>query len=109
MAKAYSRSDILDMASECITKDRAATHGDMEENFSTIAAYWSIHLGVEVSAADCAIMCAQIKIARLKSNAAHADNWVDLVGYAACGGELAAERPEGSTWAKSGQSPYRGW
>ena len=52
MAKAYSRSDILDMASECITKDRAATHGDMEENFSTIAAYWSIHLGVEVSAAS---------------------------------------------------------
>ena len=97
MAKAYSRSDILDMASECITKARAATHGDMEENFSTIAAYWSIHLGVEVSAADCAIMCAQIKIARLKSNAAHADNWVDLVGYAACGGELAAERQEGST------------
>ena len=97
MAKAYSRSDILDMASECITKDRAATHGDMEENFSKIAAYWSIHLGVEVSAADCAIMCAQIKIARLKSNAAHADNWVDLVGYAACGGELAAERQEGST------------
>lgn len=97
MAKAYSRSDILDMASECITKDRAATHGDMEENFSTIAAYWSIHLGVEISAADCAIMCAQIKIARLKSNAAHADNWVDLAGYAACGGELAAERPEGAT------------
>ena len=97
MAKAYSRSDILDMASECITKDRAATHGDMEENFSTIAAYWSIHLGIEISAADCAIMCAQIKLARLKSNAAHADNWVDLVGYAACGGELAAERPEGST------------
>jgi hypothetical protein len=97
MAKVYSRSDILDMASECITKDRAATHGDMEENFSTIAAYWSIHLGVEVSAADCAIMCAQIKLARLKSNAAHADNWVDLAGYAACGGELAAERPEGAT------------
>ena len=97
MVKAYSRSDILDMASECITKDRAATHGDMEKNFSTIAAYWSIHLGVEVTAADCAIMCAQIKIARLKSNAAHADNWVDLAGYAACGGELAAERPEGAT------------
>ena len=97
MAKAYSRSDILDMASECITRDRAATHGDMEENFSTIAAYWGIHLGIEITAADCAIMCAQIKIARLKSNAAHADNWVDLVGYAACGGELAAERPEGVT------------
>ena len=42
-------------------------------------------------------MCAQIKLARLKSNAAHADNWVDLAGYAACGGELAAERPEGAT------------
>ena len=97
MAKAYSRSDILDMASECITKDRAATHGDMEKNFSTIAAYWSIHLGIEITAADCAIMCAQIKIARLKSNAGHADNWVDLAGYAACGGELAAERPEGAT------------
>ena len=97
MANNYSRSDILDMASECITRDRAATHGDMEENFSTIAAYWSIHLGVEVTAADCAIMCGQIKLARLKSNTSHADNWVDLVGYAACGGELAAERTEGST------------
>ena len=32
----YTRSEILDTAKEYITKDRAATHGDMENNFETI-------------------------------------------------------------------------
>lgn len=73
-------------------KDRAADHGDMEDNFTRIAGLWSGFLGVDVSAADVALMMGLLKIARAKSNPAHQDNWVDLAGYAACGGEAATKQ-----------------
>ena len=84
-----NRAEIIDMAEEYVTKDRAATHGDAEKNFETIAAYWSIHLGVGVTAVDVAVMMDLLKTARIKSNPQHIDNWIDKVGYSACGGELA--------------------
>lgn len=86
-----NRADILDAAKHCVEVDRAATHGDAERTFGLIAAYWSSHLDTPVSATDVATMMALLKLARAKGNQAHADNWVDLAGYAACAGELAAE------------------
>lgn len=83
-----NRAEVLDTAKECVTKDRAADHGDMESNFVIIADYWATHLGVPVSPHDVAAMMSLLKIARIKSNPHHMDNWVDLAGYAACGGEL---------------------
>ena len=83
-----TRAEILDTAKEYVTKDRAASHGDMENNFARIGALWSAHLGVPVTATDVALMMAMLKIARAGSNPAHMDNWIDLAGYAACGGEL---------------------
>lgn len=88
-----NRANILSLAADYVTKDRAETHGDAERNFETIARYWSIHLGIEISAADVTIMMALLKIARLKSNVGNADNWVDGCGYLACGGELATSPP----------------
>lgn len=84
------RAEILDTAKEYVTKDRAATHGEAERNFGLIAAYWSAHLDVHVSAADVATMMTLLKLARIKSNAGNMDNWIDGCGYLACGGELAA-------------------
>ena len=86
-----SRADILDTAKEYVTKDRAADHGDMEDNFSTIGAYWSVHLGVKVDATDVAVMMTLLKAARIKSNPKHPDNWIDGCGYLSCGGELASK------------------
>lgn len=83
-----NRSQILDAAKKCVTQDRAADHGDMEDNFSTIAAFWSIYLGATVRAHDVAAMMQLLKIARIRNNPAHSDNWIDGAGYAACGGEL---------------------
>ena len=85
------RAEILDTAKQYVTKDRASDYGDMENNFSTIAEYWSTHLGVEVYAADVAVMMTLLKLARIKSNPRHQDNWVDGCGYLACGGELVDE------------------
>ena len=41
-----------------------------------------------IEADDVAAMMALLKIARIATGTAKADNWVDLAGYAACGGEL---------------------
>lgn len=82
------RSDILDTAKSYVTKDRAADHGDMEDNFRLISAYWSAHLDTDLGPHDVAVMMTLLKLARIKSNPAHADNWIDAAGYAACGGEI---------------------
>ena len=84
-----TRSEILDTAKVYVTQDRAAQHGDAERNFGLIAAYWSAHLDVAVSAADVAVMMTMLKLARIKSNPDNMDNWVDGCGYLACGGEIA--------------------
>jgi hypothetical protein len=81
------RAEILDEAKECVTVDRAADHGDLEDNFSTIAGYWSIHLGIDVSAVDVGIMMTLLKLARAKSNNGHMDNYRDGAGYLACAAE----------------------
>ena len=85
------RADILDTAKVYVTKDRAADHGDMEDNFATIAEFWSRYLNADVTPHDVAAMMVLLKIARIRSNAAHQDNWIDAAGYAACGGEIATK------------------
>ena len=93
---AWTRTGILNQAEKYVTKDRAATHGDMENNFQTIADLWSNYLGIsddiELSPTDVAVMMTLLKIARVKSNPANADNWVDACGYMACGGEIATQK-----------------
>ena len=90
-ARKTTRGDILDTAKEYVTKDRASDHGNMEDNFNTIGAYWSVHLGVTVDATDVAVMMTLLKAARIKSNPKHPDNWVDACGYMACGGEIVSK------------------
>tara|TARA_R110000803_G_scaffold184270_1_gene246615 strand:+ start:81 stop:347 length:267 start_codon:yes stop_codon:yes gene_type:complete len=85
------REEVLDTAKKYVTKDRAADHGDMEDNFRTIANYWSIHLGIEVSAVDVGVMMSLLKVARIKSNPAHEDNYIDGCGYLACAAECKNE------------------
>jgi hypothetical protein len=85
-----NRADILATASEYVTKDRAATHGDAEDNFRRIADLWNTYLGLnDITSIDVAVMLALLKVARIRSNPTHADNWIDIAGYAACGGEIA--------------------
>ena len=84
-----TRSSILSTARSYITRDRQADHGDAEDNFSRIAGYWSLHTGTTLTATDVAVMMALLKVARIKQNPQHVDNWVDGAGYFACGGEIA--------------------
>ena len=43
-----------------------------------------------LTAADVAMMCALLKIARLQNMPDHEDSWIDLAGYAACGSEVTS-------------------
>lgn len=88
-----TRADILTTALQAVTVDRAATHGDAERSVGQIAAVWSARLGVTITPAQVCIMMVDLKCARAWSNPDHADSWVDMAGYAACGGELAIRPP----------------
>ena len=83
-----NRTEILEAAQRCVCGDREQDYGSPESNFTRIAALWSIYLGEEIYPRDVAAMLALLKIARIASGHAKADNWIDLAGYAACGGEI---------------------
>tara|TARA_R110000824_G_scaffold318826_1_gene505967 strand:+ start:1261 stop:1701 length:441 start_codon:yes stop_codon:yes gene_type:complete len=91
-ARKVTRGYVLDTAKNYVTKDRAADHGNMEDNFTNIAEYWSLHLDTPVYSDDVAVMMTLLKLARIKSNNEHCDNWVDGAGYLACGAELVAKK-----------------
>jgi len=95
------RSEILSEANACITKDRAATHGNAEDNFTAIARGWEWWLMMRkvgpLNSFDVAMMMTIFKTARAASNKGHADNFVDGAGYFALAGEIATKPSEPAT------------
>ena len=83
------RERVLAAAMQCVMQDRNATHGDPEDNFRDIAGFWSVYLRREIKPHDVAAMMALVKISRITTSPGQADHWIDLAGYAACGGEVA--------------------
>lgn len=89
-----TRKDILENALKCVNGDREQDYGSPEDNFKAIADLWTVYInatpGDEMifTSKDVAIMLALLKVARIASGNPKADNWIDLAGYAACGGEI---------------------
>jgi len=90
-----TRSEILTQAGVCVNGDRDQQYGSPERSFETIAALWNSYLMNRedrfLSPTDVAAMLALLKIARISTGANKDDNWIDLAGYAACGGELSTQ------------------
>jgi len=90
-----NRAEVLDTAKGYVTQDRAADHGDMEDNFKNIESFWYLWDSIKPDdlpiGMDTAVKMTLLKIARIASNPKHEDNWVDGCGYLACGGELAGK------------------
>lgn len=84
-----TRPEILQKAEACVCGHREQEYGSPENNFQTIADLWRAYKGVDFTAVDVAMMMALLKIARIQSGTATEDSFVDLAGYAACGGEIA--------------------
>lgn len=92
-----TRQEILDAAAKCVCGQRDEDYGTPEDSFGLIAELWTpvIRKRVPPGADVCvlpetvALMMALLKVARIAANPNHMDSWVDLAGYAACGGEIA--------------------
>lgn len=83
-----TRADILDAAKQCVCGHREQDYGSPEDNFRKIAGFWSTYLGITIDSKDVAAMMALMKIARISSGNGTEDSFIDLAGYAACGGEI---------------------
>ena len=86
-----TRKEILDAAAKCVLGDREQDYGSREDSFKRIAEFWSVYTGFLIEDKDVAVMLALLKIARIASGHAKDDNWIDLAGYAACGGGIESE------------------
>jgi hypothetical protein len=94
MTEKPSQESILETAKQCVCTT-ARTIRLPEDSFNTIANLWEDYLSargqrVDLEPKDVAAMMALLKIARIATGLEKSDNWVDLAGYAACGGELEA-------------------
>lgn len=85
------KNDILDTAKTIINGERQGTYGKAESSFSVIGALWTAYLGMGISATDVANMMILMKVARNASGVYKEDNWIDICGYAALGGEIQGE------------------
>lgn len=94
MPEKRERERCLDAAKDCICKNREDEYGSPEDNFRTIASFWSTYLSkslgrtVVVTSRDVAIMMTLLKIARLSSGNFTGDSYIDACGYMACGYEI---------------------
>lgn len=87
--KPKTRADFLKEVEGIICKDRNEQYGEPEDNFKRIAVFWSNYLDREITSADVAIMMVLFKAARIATGHNKEDNWIDLIGYGACGAECA--------------------
>ena len=100
-----TREEILRAAQKCVCGDRDKDYGSPEKSFEAIAGLWNDYLcsaGViktsetlkellsqrVITAKDVAVMMVLFKCARIATGHGKDDNWIDIAGYAACGGEV---------------------
>ena len=101
------RREILQAADRCVCGDRDNQYGSPENSFKAIASMWNSYLYAKgliennstewkgIVPQDVAAMMVLFKMARVATGKNKADNWVDAAGYAACGGEIAANKESG--------------
>lgn len=88
-----TRTEFLEAAKKCICGDRDKQYGSPEDSFQRVAKLWGMYLNKVLVAEDVAILMCLFKITRIESSDyLSTDSWVDLIGYAACGGEIAERR-----------------
>lgn len=89
-----TKQDILNIAGNIIAGNRKECYGEAENSFNTIAKMWSAYLNYNVTSEDVANMMILLKVARNASGKYKTDNWIDICGYAALGGEISFKNKE---------------
>ena len=107
-----TRAEILEKARVCVCGERQTDYGSPEDNFKRIADLWSAYTGHSYTPLDVSMMMALLKVARIKAGGTD-DSFIDLAGYAACGGEIFGGKEgchlkEESSLEKSIESLFEG-
>ncbi|AHK12002.1 hypothetical protein Hosp_048 [Mycobacterium phage Hosp] len=86
------RDRLLKEAGEAISGDRERDYGSARDGFARTGQLIAAILDLDVVTAEqVALILAALKISRLAQNTGHRDSWLDLIGYAALGGDIAAD------------------
>lgn len=92
---AMDRTILIEKAERIVNQDRNTRYGGPEESFTTIAKFWSVFLGTEISPLQVAGCMILLKLARLKKTPTHEDSVVDGIGYFACMADFLREPSSG--------------
>lgn len=91
------KEEVLDKAKQLVSNDRVKHYGTPMENFTRIAKMWTIllehYLKKPISPQMVALCMTAVKQTRLIQTEDHEDSWIDMAGYAACGGEVVCGKP----------------
>jgi hypothetical protein len=91
LMSAMDRTILIEKAERIVNQDRNTRYGGPEESFTTIARFWSVFLGTEISPLQVAGCMILLKLARLKKTPTHEDSVVDGIGYFACMADFLRE------------------
>jgi CRP-like cAMP-binding protein len=87
------REYFLKTAGDMINGPRADDYGPALINHERIATIWSVILRRKllhtITPAEVTAMMVGLKLARLAEDMNQDDSWVDIIGYAALGGEIS--------------------
>ena len=87
-----TREDFLKEAESLINGPRAKEYGPAKLNHQRIADIWTIllrsKLSSEITPEEVVACMVGLKLARLAEDISKDDSWVDIIGYAALGGEI---------------------
>lgn len=83
-----SGQSILEEAHNLVYGQRQTDYGKAKDNVGTIASYWSVLFGIEISVEQVCQAMILLKIARLKTSPHHKDSWVDIAGYVGVKGKI---------------------
>ena len=102
-----NRTEILVLADNTVNGERQDQYGDPEDNFKVIGDFWETFINAKclsvdgrgkpsckINPQDVANMMILLKVARLGTGAGSLDTYVDIAGYAACGGGMGEKKQE---------------
>lgn len=115
-------NEIATEAARLVGGDRAQQHGDKGANFEATAKLWNAYLSIRkggvsapITGSDFANMMVLAKMSRVHTGVKfNMDNFVDMAGYAACGGEVAlqeqsADTPPDFLWPFGSSEGFQKW
>lgn len=86
------REYFLKTAEQLINGPRAKEYGPAKLNHERIAVIWSIilakKLNTQITPEEVTACMVGLKLARLSEDISKDDSWIDIIGYAALGGEI---------------------